>query len=74
MSRLDLTTNPPSAQKLVNLFFLGQYVIASLMAPSFAAGAITGQTVISDAGYISAGLTDAYPPAAPAAQFLLGRF
>lgn len=42
-TRLDLTTNPPSAQKLVNLFFLGQYVIASLMAPSFAAGAITGE-------------------------------
>ncbi len=41
--RLDLTTNPPSARKLVNLFFLGQYVIASLMAPSFAAGAITGE-------------------------------
>ena len=41
--RLDLTTNPPSASKLVNLFFLGQYVIASLMAPSFAAGAITGE-------------------------------
>ncbi|MDA8746493.1 ABC transporter permease, partial [Rubripirellula amarantea] len=31
--RLDLTSNPPSAKKLVNLFFLGQYVIASLMAP-----------------------------------------
>ena len=31
--RLDLTTNPRSAEKLVNLFFLGQYVIASLMAP-----------------------------------------
>ncbi len=42
-ARLDLTTNPPSAQKLVNLFFLGQYVIASLIAPSFAAGAITGE-------------------------------
>lgn len=41
--RLDLSTNPQSAQKLVNLFFLGQYVIASLMAPSFAAGAITGE-------------------------------
>lgn len=41
--RLDLTTNPRSAEKLVNLFFLGQYVIASLMAPSFAAGAITGE-------------------------------
>ena len=42
--RLDLTTNPPSATKLVNLFFLGQYVIASLMAPSFAAGTIAGET------------------------------
>ncbi len=41
--RLDLTTNPQSARNLVNLFFLGQYVIASLMAPSFAAGAITGE-------------------------------
>jgi ABC-type transport system involved in multi-copper enzyme maturation permease subunit len=41
--RLDLTTNPPSAKRLVDLFFLGQYVIASLMAPSFAAGTITGE-------------------------------
>lgn len=41
--RLDLTISPPSAKKLVNLFFLGQYVIASLMAPSFAAGTITGE-------------------------------
>jgi ABC-type transport system involved in multi-copper enzyme maturation permease subunit len=28
---------------LVDLFFLGQYLLASLMAPSFAAGAITGE-------------------------------
>ncbi|MEM8669620.1 MAG: ABC transporter permease [Planctomycetota bacterium] len=41
--RLDLTTNPEAAKNLVNLFFLGQYVIASLMAPSFAAGAVTGE-------------------------------
>ncbi|MDB4338985.1 ABC transporter permease, partial [Rubripirellula sp.] len=41
--KMDLTSNPASAQKLVNLFFLGQYIIASLMAPSFAAGAITGE-------------------------------
>ncbi|OYP33917.1 ABC transporter permease [Rhodopirellula sp. MGV] len=41
--RLDLTSNPASATKLVNLFFLGQYVIASLMAPSFAAGTIAGE-------------------------------
>ena len=39
--RLDLTTNPEAAKQLVNLFFLGQYVLASLMTPSFAAGAIT---------------------------------
>jgi ABC-type transport system involved in multi-copper enzyme maturation permease subunit len=41
--RLDLSSSPPSARRLVDLFFLGQYVIASLMAPSFAAGAITGE-------------------------------
>ena len=28
---------------LVDLFFIGQYVLASLMAPSFAASAITGE-------------------------------
>ena len=41
-TRLDLTTNPEAAKRLVNLFFLGQYMIASLMAPSFASGTITG--------------------------------
>lgn len=40
---------------------------------SDAAGAISGQTVISDAGYISAGITGAFPDAALAASFLLGR-
>lgn len=40
---MDLTTPPPSAQNLSNLFFIGQYLIASLMAPSFAAGAISGE-------------------------------
>jgi len=40
---LDLTRNPEAARRLVNLFFLGQYLLASLMAPSFAAGAITGE-------------------------------
>ena len=42
-TRLDLTENPTDARKLVDLFFLGQYVLASLMAPSFAAGSITGE-------------------------------
>lgn len=41
--RLDLTENPDQTRNLVDLFFLGQYVLASLMAPSFAAGAITGE-------------------------------
>lgn len=39
---LDLA-QPEEARKLVNLFFLGQYLLVSLMAPSFAAGAITGE-------------------------------
>ena len=39
---LDLA-RPDEAQQLVNLFFLGQYLLVSLMAPSFAAGAITGE-------------------------------
>ncbi|MEM9367203.1 MAG: ABC transporter permease subunit [Planctomycetota bacterium] len=41
--RLDLTQSPPSARRLVDLFFFGQYVIASLIAPSFAAGTISGE-------------------------------
>ena len=39
--RIDLTKDSTSA--LVDLFFLGQYILASLMAPSFAAGAIAGE-------------------------------
>ncbi len=41
---------------------------------SDAAGAINGQTIVSDQGYLSAGLTNAFPPAGPVAQFLYGRF
>jgi len=41
--QLDLTTNPEASRRLVNLVFLGQYLLASLMAPSFAAGSITGE-------------------------------
>jgi ABC-type transport system involved in multi-copper enzyme maturation permease subunit len=41
--QLDLTQNPQQAKDLINLFFLGQYVLASMMAPSFAAGTITGE-------------------------------
>lgn len=42
----DLTPggrNAMQTRALVNLFFSGQFVIASLMAPSFAAGTITGE-------------------------------
>ena len=35
--------DPTAAKRLVGLFFFGQYMLASLMAPSFAAGAITGE-------------------------------
>jgi ABC-type transport system involved in multi-copper enzyme maturation permease subunit len=41
--RLDLTEKTDSTSTLVDLFFLGQYILASLMAPSFAAGAIAGE-------------------------------
>ena len=40
---VDLTKNPESTSQLVDLFFLGQYILASLMAPSFCAGAISGE-------------------------------
>src|SRR5208283_2600613 len=42
-AHLDLTRRPEEASRLVDLFFLGQYVLVSLMAPSFAAGTITGE-------------------------------
>ena len=41
--RLDLTNNSMAARRLVDLFFLGQYILASLMAPSFASAALTGE-------------------------------
>jgi NAD(P)-dependent dehydrogenase (short-subunit alcohol dehydrogenase family) len=40
---------------------------------SEAAAAITGITLITDAGYMSSGVTESFPPATPAANFLLGR-
>ncbi len=43
--RLDLTQPAETGRPLmlVDLFFLGNFVLASLMAPSFAAGSITGE-------------------------------
>ena len=40
---MDMSANPEDGKTLVNLIFLEQYLLASLMAPSFAAGAITGE-------------------------------
>lgn len=40
---------------------------------SSAASGINGEILISDAGYMSSGITDSYPPAGPAAKFLTGR-
>jgi ABC-type transport system involved in multi-copper enzyme maturation permease subunit len=45
-TRLDLTAGSASVQqtkRLVNLFFVGQFVLASMMAPSFASASITGE-------------------------------
>ncbi|MBP87149.1 MAG: ABC transporter permease [Planctomycetaceae bacterium] len=43
-SHLDLTESGDSdARKLADMFFIGQYILASMMAPSFAAGTITGE-------------------------------
>ena len=45
-SRVDMTANSRSVaqtRRLVDLFFIGQYVLASMMAPSFASGSITGE-------------------------------
>ncbi|MEZ6075009.1 MAG: hypothetical protein R3C56_04835 [Pirellulaceae bacterium] len=41
MSTCRPILQPP--RQLVDFFFLGQYVLASLMAPTFAAGAISGE-------------------------------
>src|ERR1700678_3703622 len=40
---------------------------------SEAASSISGITMITDSGYFAAGVTEAFPPATPVAQFLLGR-
>jgi NAD(P)-dependent dehydrogenase (short-subunit alcohol dehydrogenase family) len=40
---------------------------------SDAARYITGQSLVTDAGYLASGITESYPPAKPAADFLYGR-
>ena len=41
--RIDLASGSDEGKSLVDLFFLGQFVLASLMAPSFAAGSVSGE-------------------------------
>ncbi|MDI9442821.1 MAG: ABC transporter permease subunit [Planctomycetota bacterium] len=43
VDRLDLRARPAEALRLVNMFFLGQYVLLSRITPSVAAGTITGE-------------------------------
>jgi NAD(P)-dependent dehydrogenase (short-subunit alcohol dehydrogenase family) len=40
---------------------------------SDAAAALSGETLISDVGYLSSGITGSYPDATPVAQFLTGK-
>ncbi|MCE9605943.1 MAG: ABC transporter permease subunit [Planctomycetia bacterium] len=40
--KIDMT-NPYAARQLINLFFIAQFLLASLTAPAFAAGALTGE-------------------------------
>lgn len=42
-TRLDLSEKSQANRELVDFFFLGQFVIAALLAPSFAAGSICGE-------------------------------
>jgi NAD(P)-dependent dehydrogenase (short-subunit alcohol dehydrogenase family) len=41
---------------------------------SAGASAITGQTIITDSGYFASGVTETFPDATPAVNFLLGRY
>lgn len=43
VERLDLSQDQEAARRLFDLLFLGQFVLASLMVPSFAAGTLTGE-------------------------------
>ena len=42
-ARLNLTETPQTTRSLVDLLFLSQFILASLIAPSFAAGSIAGE-------------------------------
>jgi hypothetical protein len=40
---------------------------------STAAAGVNGEILITDAGYMSSGVTESYPPATPVANFLMGK-
>jgi NAD(P)-dependent dehydrogenase (short-subunit alcohol dehydrogenase family) len=44
-----------------------------VFACSDAASAMTGEILVTDAGYLASGITRSFPPATPMAQFLTGR-
>ena len=50
-----------------------EQALALVFLCSDAAAAISGHTLVSDAGYLASGLTGSYPAATAAAQFLYGR-
>ena len=41
---------------------------------SDAAAGINGVTIVTDAGYVSSGITESFPAATGAVQFLSGKF
>lgn len=60
---VGIDASTPAEQAAVLLFLCSRSSVA-----------LTGQTVITDAGYLMAGLSGAYPSATPVAEFLFGKF
>lgn len=42
-SRIDFQEDSDTTSKLINFFFLGQFILATVLVPSFASGCITGE-------------------------------
>jgi len=60
---IGIEASTPAEQAAVLLFLCSRSSVA-----------LTGQTVITDAGYLMAGLSGAYPSATPVAEFLFGKY